>query len=577
MITLLFASALAVGQVQTPPQPNPVALPEITIQPPPPPKVTADRQTLVVPAAPASSCCCCEPYPAKFVRRLVNAYCEYLPKCQKKDEKKEECKPPEAGAGATNGPSSGSGNADATSGQSGGGDAKSGNTSNTSNGGNGQANGNAGGNRDSSEPPKPRRALAAPFDSPPFPSGEYQGYPLIGVPPDDTVYPLMKAIYGGPWGEEIKDSRIATYGWFNASGNWSTSRNSNTPDSYWIAANRFELDQIVLRTERQVDSVQQDHVDFGFRSTWLYGIDYRYMTAGGWFSNQLLEHNRLYGADPTEQYIDVYLPGLAQGMIVRVGRWIACPDIETQFAPDNFMGSHSLLFTFDTYTQTGVMLTTMLDKQWTIQACIHSGTDMAPWYPGAIPTGMFGIRWVSCDNNDSVYLVLNDINDAEFRYFEHNGKLEGHDNFNYIVGTWQHRFNSEVQTRTEGYYMWQQNAVLGGTPSFGPLEPWGGGGGFGAPIPGTSRTYGIVNYTCLECTKKSFVTFRNEWWRDEEGERSGFPGTYTSTAVGFTYNFTPVFQVRPEIGWYRNWHEPAFDLGTRRNLVQYGFDMTWRF
>ena len=27
-----------------------------------------------------------------------------------------------------------------------------------------------------------------------------------------------------------------------------------------------------------------DHIDFGFRSTLLWGIDYRWMTAGGWFS-----------------------------------------------------------------------------------------------------------------------------------------------------------------------------------------------------------------------------------------------------------------------------------------------------
>ena len=74
-------------------------------------------------------------------------------------------------------------------------------------------------------------------------------------------------------------------------GNWSTAKNSNTPDSYWIVPNRFELDQFVFRVERQVDSVQTDHIDWGFRSTALYGIDYRYMTAGGWFSDQLLKHN----------------------------------------------------------------------------------------------------------------------------------------------------------------------------------------------------------------------------------------------------------------------------------------------
>src|SRR5262249_18279235 len=176
--------------------------------------------------------------------------------------------------------------------------------------------------------------------------------------------------------------------WVNAAGNVSTSKHSNMPDSYWIASNSFQLDQLVVRAERQVDSVQTDHIDWGFRSTFLYGIDYRYMTAGGWdpAATQLLKKNLLYGGDPTEQYLDVYFPGVAQGMIVRVGRWIACPDIETQFAPDNYLGTHSLLFTFDTYTQTGVMATVMLSPQWTVQAAIHAGTDMAPWYKGAIPT-----------------------------------------------------------------------------------------------------------------------------------------------------------------------------------------------
>src|SRR5262249_37079425 len=83
-----------------------------------------------------------------------------------------------------------------------------------------QPNGDGNGN-DEQEPP--RRALPAPFASP-FPSSEWQGFPLIGVPPSTTVYPLMKAIYGGPFGDAIKDSRIKSYGWVNASGNWSTAK-----------------------------------------------------------------------------------------------------------------------------------------------------------------------------------------------------------------------------------------------------------------------------------------------------------------------------------------------------------------
>jgi hypothetical protein len=425
--------------------------------------------------------------------------------------------------------------------------------------------------------PAPRRALPAPLPSPPMPSGEWQGYPLVGVPPDSSIYPLMGAIYNGPYGDEIKESRIKAYGWFNTSGNWSTVKNSNTPDSYWIVPNRFVLDQFVFRLERQVDSVQTDHIDVGFRSTALYGVDYRYMTAGGWFSEQLLKHNALYGWDPTEQYIDVYVPNVAHGLILRVGRWIACPDIETQFAPDNYMGTHSILFTFDTYTQTGVMATVMLDQQWTVQAALHAGTDMAPWYPGSIATGMFGVRWVALDNNDSIYLVLNAINNAKFRYFEQYGQWLGHDNFNYLVGTWQHKFNEKVHTKTEAYYMWQYDAVLGGTPSAGPTKPFGGGGGIGRTLPGQSLTYGVVNYTMCHLSDTDFVTFRNEIWRDERGMRSGFPGTYTSNAIGFTHNFTQNLQIRPEVGYYRNWDNQAFGLGTSKGMWLYGFDMTLRF
>jgi hypothetical protein len=429
------------------------------------------------------------------------------------------------------------------------------------------------------EPEPPRRALPSPFDSPPFPGSEYQGYPIIGIPPDASTYPVMKAIYGAntPFTDAIKESKIKFDGWVTASGNWSTARNSNTPTSYWIVPNRYELDQLIFRFHREVDTVQTDDIDWGFRSTLCYGMDYRYTTAGGWFSDQLLKHNLLYGWDPTEQYIDVYFPWFIGGTIVRVGRWIACPDIETQWAPDNYLGSHSILFTFDTYTQTGVMLTQKLNDQWMAQAVIHSGTDMAPWYKGALATGAFGVRWVSQDNNDATYTWLNAINSAKFRHFEQYGQPLGHDNFNYVVSTWEHRFNKDIITKTEAYYMWQRDAELGGTPSAGPLKPFGGGGGDGILLPGLSLTYGVLNYTELAFTRNDYITVRNEWWRDERGMRSGFPGTYTSHTIGLSHNFNSVFQVRPEIGYYRNWTNPAFDLGTKNGIWLYGFDMTLRF
>ena len=168
---------------------------------------------------------------------------------------------------------------------------------------------------------------------------------------------------------------------------------------------------------------------------------------------------------------------------MRVGRWIACPDIETQYAPDNYMGSHSLLFTFDTYTQTGIMFSFQLNQRLMVQG---ASTQARTWPPGTgrHPTGFFGCRWVSEDNNDAFYTCLNNINNAKFRYFKVDGQQAGHDNFNYIVSTWEHRFSKKIHTKTEAYYMWQVDAVMGGTPSLGPTHGFGGGGGIRPVHPG---------------------------------------------------------------------------------------------
>jgi hypothetical protein len=73
------------------------------------------------------------------------------------------------------------------------------------------------------------------------------------------------------------------------------------------------------------------------------------------------------------------------------------------------------------------------------------------------------------------------------------------------VTTWEHRFSKEVHTKTEAYFMWQFDAVLGGTPSAGPVKPFGGGGGIGAPIPGASLAYGVLNFTMFQLSRKDFL------------------------------------------------------------------------
>ena len=113
--------------------------------------------------------------------------------------------------------------------------------------------------------------------------------------------------------------------------------------------------------------------------------------------------------------------------------------------------------------------------------------------------------------------------------------------------------------------------------SLGPPQSFGGGGGLGKFIPGTSQTYGILNYTMFGLSKRDYLTFRNEWWNDVQGERSGFATPYSSHTIGISHQFNDLMMIRPEIGYYHSYFVPAFDLGRSKNLVMYGFDFTIRF
>src|SRR6202451_4211480 len=221
----------------------------------------------------------------------------------------------------------------------------------------------------SSSPAPARRGLPSPLDSPPFPNSDwsYGGSPVIGEP-DSNSYPLMTAINNA-------SSRSKLYGWVGPSLNFSTSSHLNLPEANDLYSNRFELNQVVLYAERLPDSVQRSHLDWGYHLTALYGTDYRFTFGKGYFSGQWLDHHHEYGFDPTLEYLDVYIPNWFQGANLRLGRFISVPGIEAQLAPNNYIFSHSLLYSIDPFTDTGLLATLKLDDRWLVQAGITGSHD----------------------------------------------------------------------------------------------------------------------------------------------------------------------------------------------------------
>jgi hypothetical protein len=310
-------------------------------------------------------------------------------------------------------------------------------------------------------------------------------------------------------------------------------------------------------------------MDWGFRFTNLYGIDYRYTTAKGYLSEQLLNHNNLYGYDPLEIYGLIYVPWIAQGMIVKIGRYVSPPDIEAQLAPDNYLYSHSIMYTYDPYTFTGIQFEVKLNDQWIVFLGFHAGNDMAPWSSSAQPNGEVLFRYVSKDNNDSVYFGLDSIGDGRFK--------NDHDDLQVAVATWTHRFNDRIHTATEGYFIWQHNALMGGTVINGPPRSFFEAVGPGAFIPGLSPAVGAVNYTNILLTPQDYITFRSDILDDIKGERTGFITLYSEHTVGWAHYLSPNVLMRPEIRYERSYNTPAYDNGTRKNQFTLAGDVIIRF
>jgi hypothetical protein len=418
-----------------------------------------------------------------------------------------------------------------------------------------------------SGPEPARRALPSPLPSPPFPNADwsYGGSSEIGVA-DTNAPPLMQALYGGTHGKAWEQSRVKIYGWFEGSANASTSHNSNLPAAYDIFPNRVEFDQAVLYVERLPDTVQTDHLDWGFHLSGLFGTSYRFTSNLGYFSGQLLDDHRQYGFDPVLEYADLYIPQVAEGMNIRIGRFISVPVIEAQLAPNNYVYTHSLLYAIDPFTDTGVLATIRLNERWFLQLGLTASHDVAPWTSDAKPAATACVSYTFNKGNDNVYPCVNGLNRGGYAY----NNLQMFDN------TWYHKFNASWHMATEAWYMYERNV-----PSVsGPLLPEKGANGAfcsAGQIRCFAPEWAMVNYVERAFSPKNYISIRSDFLDDMKGQRTGFKTRYAEATLMWGHWVGTTILLRPEIRFDRSFDRPAYDDGTRRNQFQLAMDAIFKF
>ncbi len=477
---------------------------------------------------------------------------------------------------------------------------------------------------DPAAPPARRDGWApAPATSPPYPFTEwsYGGTTLMGVNrPNSVDSPLMTAIADTGLGEAMAKAHIQVYGWVDVGGNLSTSsvRGGNQPSAYAFAPNTVLLDQAVLYVERTPDTVQSDHVDWGFRVSGIYGSDYRYTASRGFLVDQgLYQRNKVNGFDMPMIYGEVFVPQIAKGLMIRFGRFISLPDIEAQLAPNNYMYSHSLTYTFDNYTNEGIQLTLAATKNLFLQLGISAGSDSALWNagqrlpnaaqiitpavwaqygngaafanangqpyaaitntlfpgstfkrdPGVKPSLTACLRYQTDSAHDNIYLCADAINTGTW----------GYNNLQWFGGTYYHKFTDTTHVAVESYTLYQKHVVnvdpgspgyfiynAGGTPFSPRFYPFNGPSGAQCADPTavscTAHVFAALAYWNWQPGPMNNLSLRTEYYNDEQGQRTGTKTRYWDIGLGWQHWFSPQIEVRPEVTYYRSIDAAAFNI-----------------
>jgi hypothetical protein len=436
-----------------------------------------------------------------------------------------------------------------------------------------------------------------PETTPPMPFTEwpYGGVTSIGVTrPNSVDSPLMTAIANTSLGKWMQENHFQVYGWVDGGANLSSNTvrpGGNSPISYTYTPNTVQLDQTVIYLDRFPDTVQTDHIDWGLRLSAIYGENYRYTTSYGLASYQLLKRNQQNGYDFPMLYGELWIPQIAQGLMLRLGRYISVPDIEAQLAPNNYMYTHSLMYSFDNYTNEGLQGSLQITPNLLLQLGVNIGTESTitnvgakipnpypnPLYPGstyrkdpgATPSFTACLRYDWNSGKDTIYPCADGINSGKW----------GYNNLQWYGFTYYHKFNDHWHISTE-FYDLHENGVpnvnnpdvqaiiaAGGTP-FSPQNvpfnaPNGAHCSNSTVLRCNAYAMGAVAYINYSPDPLNNFSLRPEIYEDAQGQRTGTKATYYEITFGWQHWLSPQIEMRPEIGYYHSNGGNAFNGQTR--------------
>ncbi|HYA91086.1 MAG TPA: outer membrane beta-barrel protein [Thermodesulfobacteriota bacterium] len=325
------------------------------------------------------------------------------------------------------------------------------------------------------------------------------------------------------------------------------------------------LDKISLNVERTVDPAKKQF-DFGFHVEGIYGTDAAFVHSNGLFDSQ----TGRYQGDLLQAYVDLTLPDLP--VRIRAGKWLALEGFE-QFSaniygafgdPARALYSYSYQYLYaEPFTQTGILVTTVLSPQWSFDAGFTRGWNQSVKDANGVLDFLGRITFTPSDKT-SIVLVMTEGPEFPAGFGHNLPKGDPHHWWTALDLVVTQKITDKLSLGLGGDYVYasQIPGLTGGS------KQWGGVAGYASYAFGPHFTFNT----------------RLEWYRDAaNGFSDGAPvrANYYEATVGVAIKpfpndkFLSKWLFRPEVRYDRADHS-VFDGGDR-NQITFSVDALFTF
>jgi hypothetical protein len=380
--------------------------------------------------------------------------------------------------------------------------------------------------------------------------------PVVAPPPPERWW-LMREVQGTWLGAALDDNRLFLSGWIEQAYTASTDKASNFPMIFNDRANEYLLQQAWVRIGRKLVTTGTTEMSWGFQVDVINGSDYRWTMSRGLFNSQLVNSTgaqNLYGVDPVQHYVSLYVPTLFQGTEFRLGRFYAPFNIDSIEGISTPLLSRAYAFENSPFTMCGLSAYVSFRPDWSGVFMLVNGNDVYFGDPAEELRFAGNLKWTQSGGRNSVQFGTS-LGRGKFNPAYPTPPQQttvalatepfGRNNFNTFDLIYTHRFNTAFSYNLEIMYGYQYNVPQSALPIADPS--------------GFTNWLSVLQYFFYDVDSRLRLIGRYEDFDDFQGQRTGFAGLYSAVTGGFQYRLTPSMILRPEVRYDYNFESAPFE------------------